>query len=170
MATVDLRVELTNHYGEENHGQPRNQEHVGQPFGESPKFSATAGFSGNVDGEDNQDNHELTSQKVAIEVVAFVDDGSTPVRVFVGVLVEITIDWPQTDYGSLASFHHRQPSHGDNEDDKGRSGVHIAGEPGVLGEDETHNEGNAKDEEEARVDVLNPHTGFAAACVRGHGA
>ena len=51
---VDLRVELTNHSREKDHGESRTQEHVGEPVKKSPKFGIRYGAARNVDGEDNQ--------------------------------------------------------------------------------------------------------------------
>jgi hypothetical protein len=114
MTTVDLRIKLTDHTGEENHGQTGTKEDVSQPVGQSPKGLVMGCCTSHFNSVDNQNNHELTPQKVAIEVVTFMDEGSTLERVWMGVPVEIIIDWPETDNSSLASFHHCQPSDGDN--------------------------------------------------------
>lgn len=169
MASVNLRVELTDHVGEEDHGDSGGQEQASHPARESPKGSTVDGFSSHVVAEDDQDNHELTTEKVAIEVVTLVGEGGTHVGVLVGILVEVERNWCQTDDGSLASFHHGQPEGTDDEDNKGNSGVRFCGKSGLVREDRTHDEGSAEDEEETGVHVLNHQHGLVLLSIRvGH--
>ena len=154
MATIYFRVELSDHAGEKDHGQTRHQEHVGQPAGESPKLSVFDRSSGTFDDKDNQDNHELTSQDVTVKVVALVDDGRASVRPLVRVLEKVFVNGSQTDNGALSSFHHGQPRNGSKENEHGHHRMHVMGAFRLLGVDETENDGEAKDEEDRRVDIL----------------
>jgi hypothetical protein len=72
MACIDLRVELTRHVCEENHGDTRRHKDGQYHFGQSPEFSVFDGFAGQVDSEDNQNDHKLMPQKVAIKIVSLV--------------------------------------------------------------------------------------------------
>ena len=99
---VDLRVELTNHSREKDHGESRTQEHVGEPVRKSPKFGIRNGAARNVNGEDNHNNHELTTQEVAIKVLALMGDRTGLLGKRVADFVQFSFDRRQTNQGSLA--------------------------------------------------------------------
>ena len=155
VAAVDFGVELTDHAGEENHTKSGDQEHAQQPIGESPKLGVFNGRSGTLNDKDNQDNHELTSKDVAIEVVALVHETGAAVRPLVGILEEVFVNRSQTDNGSLSSFDHGQPCHGTKQDDHGKHRVHAMSRPfRLFSVDETQNDDDTEHQEDGRVDVL----------------
>jgi len=115
VGAVDLRVELTDHAGEENHRDAGSDKGIDHPIGESPQFDAViaaVASSGELHGEDDEDHHKLASQKVTIQVIALVDGGSAHVRLLMCLPVELGIDGPETNEGTLPSFYHRQPKDG----------------------------------------------------------
>ena len=73
---VDLRVELSAHGGEENHGKTGSQEGVEDSLRKAPELGIGNRSSRDVDGEHNEDNHKLTSEKVSVEGVAVCGHGS----------------------------------------------------------------------------------------------
>jgi hypothetical protein len=150
-----LRVELTNHTGEKNHGETTSQEHANNPVREAPQLRVSKGSTGDIDSEDGQDNHELTSQKVAIEVVALVGKSSTLVSDGVRFLVELLVNRIESDQGSLRSLNHGEPADADNEGDKSDNGADLARELGaLLDPDETHDQRERDDQKDRRVGVL----------------
>jgi len=110
MTTDDLRVELTDHACEENHGSTRREEDSDDPAGKTPKCNGftvvSVGSSTKFDNENNQDNHELTTEKVSVEVITPVNELNTSVRHRVALPVKFGIDWSKTDEGTLTSFNH----------------------------------------------------------------
>ena len=155
---VDLRVELTNHSREKDHGESRTQEHVGEPVRKSPKFGILNGASRNVNGEDNHNNHELTTQEVAMKVVATKDKRPALVGMRVAVFVQFSFDRRQTNQGSLASFHHGEPNLREPNDNKGKTRMDIRRDPGLFGEDQAHNDADAEDKKAYRDNVLDEST------------
>ena len=82
MATNNFGIELADHACKENHGNTRRQEDIDDPIGKTPKFNAvitSVSSSAKFDDENDQNDHELTAEKVSLKVVALVDDRSTPV-------------------------------------------------------------------------------------------
>lgn len=155
MASVDFGVELSDHASEKDHGKAGSQEHAQQPIGESPKLGVFNGRSGTLNDKDDQDNHELTSKNVAIEVVALVHETGAAVRPLVSILEEVFVNGSQTDNGSLSSFDHGQPCNGTKQDDHGKHWVHAMGRPfRLFSVDETQNDDDTEHQEDGRVDVL----------------
>jgi hypothetical protein len=168
-ASVDLGVELTDHAGKEDHAKTRTEEHVDDPVGESPEFGVGVGTGGHVDGKDGQDNHELATQKVAVEVVTGVGELGRHVGLGVGLLEEFSVDGGKTDQGTLASFHHREPGDGTDEDDKGKRRVDVARDTGLTIGHQSEDQRNREGEETARNDSLDKAEAASDSLVRRHG-
>jgi len=151
---VDLRVELTNHTCEQNHGNTSDQEDVENNLREAPKSSSGKGSTRQVDHEHNQDNHELTSEKVTIEVVSLMAKRSAFVGKRVRFFVQFLVDWGKTDHGGLASLHHGEPDDGKPHDKESEPGVDVRCERGVTGEDKTANNYNGEDKKTCRIEIL----------------
>ena len=82
MATNNFGIELADHAGKENHGNTRREEDINDPIGQTPKFHGVipaVRSSAQFDDEHNQNDHELTAEKVSLKVVALVDDRCAPV-------------------------------------------------------------------------------------------
>ena len=146
VGTVNFGVELTNHACEQDHGNTRNQEHVDDPCWESPKakvvfgIGRVTGFTGDVDSKDDQDDHELTSQQVSVEVITLVNDFTAAVGPLVRVSVQLAIDRSQSDDGTLSTLHHCQPDDGGEHDDHGSDGVSITRQLRLFGEDQSQDD------------------------------
>lgn len=112
------------------------------------------GSSGTFDDKDNQDNHELTSEDVTVEVVTLVNNRRAPMRPLVRVLEKVFVDRSQTDDSALSSFDHGQPSNGSKENEHGKYRVHVVRSFRLLRVEETENDRDAKDKEDRRVYVL----------------
>jgi hypothetical protein len=143
---VDLRVQLTNHSREEDHGETACQEHLGKDR-RAPKFSILKRTATKIDDEDNHNNHELTTHQVPIKVITLVGKRSALVSDFVRVLVKLSVDGSQTDQRPLASLHHREPNDSDPDENKGKGRVNISGELGFLLENQSHDDDDGKDQE-----------------------
>jgi hypothetical protein len=150
----DLRVELTNHAREKDHGKPGTQEHIRKDVRKAPKFGIRNGATRDVNSEDHHNNHELTAQEVPIKVVTLVGNFTALVSGWMGVLEQLSVDGSQTDQGSLTSLHHREPYHRDPKSTEGKARVNISSERGLVGEDQTHNEGDREDKGACRDDIL----------------
>lgn len=72
--SIDLGVELTNHTGEEDHGETGDKEDINDDLWHAPERGVGDWSSAQVDGENNEYNHKLTSDEVTVEVVSLVAD------------------------------------------------------------------------------------------------
>ena len=151
---VDLRVQLTDHGGEEDHGQTTSEEDVDKSFRESPKGGVGGGSTGDVDGENDEDNHELTTHQVTVQSVTGVGQGAAFVGGLVRFTVQFAVDGSQTNKGGLATFDDGQPKACNPQTDESQDGVDIRGELGLTSEDQPHNGGDGEDQGTCRDDVL----------------
>ena len=152
--SIHLRVELSDHSGEENHSKSGSQEDIQNNLRKSPECGISDWVSRLVDGENNEDNHELTPEKVAVEVVASVRNTSGLVRNGVAFLVKVTVDRSQTDQGSLSTFNNGQPEDGEDQEHQREDGVDILGNVSLLGKDQTSDQGTRPDKGDGRDDIL----------------
>ena len=168
--SVHLRVQLTNHTCEENHGETGDKEDINNNLWHAPESSVSDWSSAQVDGENNEDDHELTSHQVTVEVVSGVAEQGVLVSNWVRLLVQFAVNWGKTDERSLGSFDHRQPNDGNPHHNEGNSWVNILGKSGLSGEDQTSNDNTGEDQQNSRVDILDvcARVGAGARFV-GHG-
>mmetsp|Transcript_23934 Transcript_23934/g.50432 ORF Transcript_23934/g.50432 Transcript_23934/m.50432 type:complete len:271 (-) Transcript_23934:133-945(-) len=162
MTGIDLRRQLPQHGGHENHGQtgPQKQllHRVGQP--EVRVGRARQGRPAQIDDEDAENHHELPPREVSVHVVSQVDQ----LGVFVGdgmavAVDEVVDDGGEAHEGGLLAFHDGQPEQGEEHDEEGEVGGHVAGELGGLAEDEGDDEDDGEEEEGERVEVLDAFEG-----------
>jgi len=151
---IDLRVELSDHAREQDHGDTRNEEDGCNPFRKVPEFGAGNRTSREVHHEDNEDYKKLTAHEVAVEVVAFVDQGGDLVGLRVGVLVQFPVNGGESDNRGLSSFHDGQPEDDQPKNDEGNGGVGGYGERGLGGKDQSHDERDRKNQKDRRVGAL----------------
>ena len=107
--SIYLRLELSNVTGEENHGKTKSEENVDNPSWKIPETGSLNRTSRHVHAENYDDNHKLTSQKVPVEVVSLVGDGSTLVGDWVRISVKLLVYWRKSYKGSLSSLNHGKP-------------------------------------------------------------
>jgi hypothetical protein len=141
---IDLRVELTNHTSEENHGKSNSEEDINHPLRKSPKLGTFNGSSRDVDTEYDENNHKLTSEKVTVKIVSLVGDGSTLVGKRVGVLVKFFVDGGESNERPLPTLNHGKPDDGDPDQSVGSSRVSIRGKTSLSICNQAHNEDNRK--------------------------
>ena len=151
---VDLRVELSDHGGQKNHGKTSSKEGSKDAAGKSPKLGIGNGSSGDVDGKDNEHNHELTSKKVTVEGISSVGKLGTVVGGRVGFLVQLTVDRGKSDKRSLSSFDDGKPQDGEPKKAEGKGGVHILGKSSLFGELKTRNQSDGEAQGDRRDHVL----------------
>jgi hypothetical protein len=69
---VNLSSELSNSHNNKHHGNTRTEEDVLDDLGHSESISSLKRRSAKVDSKVDEDNHELTSHEVSVEVVSLV--------------------------------------------------------------------------------------------------
>mmetsp|Transcript_15562 Transcript_15562/g.35631 ORF Transcript_15562/g.35631 Transcript_15562/m.35631 type:complete len:538 (+) Transcript_15562:176-1789(+) len=154
VGSIDLGVQLTNHAGEQNHGQTRLEEAIGQRSGKVQDIGIRNGGTRHVDDKDQGQDHELTSHKVAIQVVTLVSSLADLVGNGVGFTVEFTVNRGKTNHGGLGTFHHGQPEQSTPKCHSSKGRVDVFRQVGLFINDQSmdHNEG--EDQEAARHDHL----------------
>lgn len=160
VGSIDLRVQLTNHGSEENHGKTADQKDVSDNLGKAPNCGTLDRSSGNVDGKHDKDDHELTSKKIAIERISSVGNDGAPVGDGVAFLVEFSVDRRQPNQRGLSSFDGTQPKHGNPQHDESEGRVDLTGEAGLATEDQTQDERNGENESDCRADILDRLNGL----------
>ena len=106
---VTLGGELSDVDVGQNHSNTRSQEDGGKPVRKAKNFSPSDRGSTKTDGEVDEDNHELTSHEVTVEVVSLVSKRTDAVGDRVRILVQFAVNWWKTNHGALSSFNHRHP-------------------------------------------------------------
>ena len=139
---VNLGGELSDGDNDQNHGNTRSEEDVLDDLGHSKSVGSLKRRSTKVDSKVDEDNHELTSYEVTIQVVSLVSERADLVGDGVRFLVKVTVDGGKTDHGALSSFDHGHPKDSEPENDDGESRVDVVGDPGIFVEHETHDCGN----------------------------
>ena len=127
-----LRGELSDGDDSQNHGNTRSKEDVLHPAGEVEDFSAGERGTAQVDCKVDEDNHELTSHEVTVQVVSLVSKGADLVGGRVRFLVKFTVNRGKTDHGALPSFNHGHPDDTGPHHDDGKGGVNIGGDLGAF--------------------------------------
>jgi len=151
---IDLGVELSSHGGHEDHGDSGLEEDLDHDVWESEDLGIFERGTALVDGEDHEEDHELTSHEVSVEVVTPVGEGGALVAGWVGFDVEVAVDWWETDEGTLSSLHHVEPDEGRNHDDQGEGWVDLGRDLGLFVEDESADDDEREDEEYGGVHRL----------------
>ena len=154
MGPVHLSSKLANVGSHQDHGDARAQEDLLDQGWQSKSISTWEGSATQVRSEDNEHNHELTPDEVAIKIVALVGKNRVLVGDRMALLVEIPVDRRESNQRSLSSFHHGEPDNGTPDKDKGEGRVDIRGHCGLAGKDESHNDDDRECEETKRVSVL----------------
>lgn len=77
------------------------------------------------------------------------------------VLVELSVDWNQTNHGSLSSFNHGEPADGGPHDDKCNGGGDGGRERRLLGEDQAADDDAGEDEQDESVRLLDTVAGVS---------
>jgi len=151
---IDLRGQLSNVTGEKNHSKSGLKEDSLEPSGEIPDLGTSNGTSGNIDAENNEHNHELTSQQVSVEVISLVGDLGTLVSSGVRVGVKLGIDGNESDKGGLSSLYHGEPDDGSPKKTVSGSWVGIRRKVGLLGSDHSTDKNDREDQKDDRVGTL----------------
>jgi hypothetical protein len=146
VTSVDLRVQLSNHGGDENHVDTNAQKDGKDPLGKIPKCGSFDSTSGLVNSKDDKDDHELTTKKVAIKSITSVSDDGALVRNGVTFLVEFSVNRRQTNQSGLSSFNDTQPKNCKPQQAKCEGGVDLSRQGGLAGEDQTQDESNGEGE------------------------
>ena len=154
--SIDLRSQLTDGDVLQDHGKPRAEEDCGNPVREIEDISACKRSSAKTNGEVNEDNHELTSHEVSVEVVSLVSPSGDLVGDRVGFAVEFSVDWGKTDHGALSSFDHRHPDDKSPHDETCGSWVNITGQLGVSGGNQGQDGDDREGQKEQGNDDTNP--------------
>ena len=149
---VNLGLKLTKITCEKDHGKTSSEEDVDDPVRKTPESGSFNRTSGHVHAENDDDNHELTSQKVSVEVISTVGDGSTLVCKRVGVLVKFLVHGGKSDKGSLSSFNHGQPSNGNPDHNVSKSGVNFFGNSCLSVSDQPHKKGDREGKKDSGID------------------
>jgi len=152
VGSVTLGSQLSNDNVLQDHSHTGSEEDGSHPVRKSKNLSSGERGSAKSDGEVDEDNHELTSHEVSVEVVSLVGPSGDLVGDRVRFAVEFAVDWGKTDQGALSSFNHGHPDDKSPHDDTGGGRVDIAGQLGVSGSDQSQNDGNGEDQKEKRVD------------------
>jgi len=149
---VTLRSQLSDDNILQDHSNTRSEEDGGDPVRKSENLSSSERGSAKTDGEVDEDNHELTSHEVSVEVVSLVGPSGDLVGDRVRFAVEFAVDWGKTDQGALSSFNHGHPDDENPQEDTGKGGVDIAGQLGVSSCDQRENNDDRKRHKKKRND------------------
>jgi len=148
VGSIDLGSQLSNNNILQNHGNSGSKEDSLDPFRKSKNIGIGGRSSAKSDGEVDEDNHELTSHKVSVQVVSLVSPSGDLVGDRVRFAVKFTVNWWKTNHRALSSFNHGHPDDKRPHDDTGRGRVDITGKLGVSGGDQSQNGDDGEDQEE----------------------
>jgi len=154
--SIALRSELSNNDVLQHHGNTGSEEDGSNPVRKSKNFGSGKRSSAKSDGEVDEDNHELTSHEVSVEVVSLVSPSGDLVGDRVRFAVEFAVDGWKTDQGALSSLNHGHPDDKSPHDDTGGGGVNIAGQLGVSGSDKRQNDDDREGQKEQGNDDSDP--------------
>jgi hypothetical protein len=172
VGSIALRSELSDDNILQNHSNTRSEEDGSDPVRKSENIGSRKRSSAKSDGEVDEDNHELTSHEVSVEVVSLVSPSGDLVGDRVGFAVEFTVNRRKTDHGALSSFHHGHPGDKRPHDDTGGDRVDIAGDLGVSSSNQGQNDDDGEGKKAQRKDNFNLVEGStnSVGCVIGaHG-
>ena len=148
VGSVTLRSQLSNNNVLQDHGNTGSKEDGSDPVRKSENLGSGERSSAKSDGEVDEDDHELTSHEVSIEVVSLVGPSGDLVGDRMGFSVEFSVDWGKTDQGALSSFNHGHPDDENPQEDTGEGGVDIAGQLGVSGSNQSQNDDDGEGHKE----------------------
>jgi hypothetical protein len=151
--SINLSIQLSNHTSEEDHSKSIFEEDVHDPVREPPEISIL-GSSRDIYGKNNEDNHKLTSEKVAVEVISLMTKLGTFVSDGVGILVKLGVDGCKSDEGSLSSLNHGKPEDSNPDSNVCNGRVCILGKSGHLLCNKSHDTDDGEDQGDRRVDLL----------------
>ena len=172
VGSVTLGSQLSDNNVLQNHGNTRSEEDGSDPVRKSEDLSSGERSSAKSDGEVDEDNHELTSHEVSVEVVSLVSPSGDLVGDRVGFAVKLTVNWRKTDHGALSSFDHRHPDDQRPHDDGSSGRVNIASELGVSGSDQRQNNSDGEDQKDKgdhNTDLIQRRVNSVGFVVAGHG-
>jgi hypothetical protein len=150
VGSIALRSELSDDNILQNHSNTRSEEDGSDPVRKSENIGSRKRSSAKSDGEVDEDNHELTSHEVSVEVVSLVSPSGDLVGDRVRFTVKFAVDWRKTNHGALSSLNHGHPDDKRPHDNSGGGRVNIAGKLCVTGTDQRQNDDDRKGNKEKR--------------------
>jgi len=172
VGSVTLRSQLSNNNVLQDHSKTGSEEEEGNPVRKSKNFSALKRSSAKSNGEVDEDNHELTSHEVTIEVVSLVSPSGDLVGDRVGFAVELAVDRRKTNHGALSSLNHGHPDDESPHDDSSSDRVDITGDLGVSSGDQSQDNNDGEDKKKKRIhnsDLIKGGVNPMGFRVGGHG-
>jgi hypothetical protein len=139
---------LSNNNVLQDHGNTGSKEDGSDPVRKSKNFGSGKRSSAKTDGEVDEDNHELTSHKVSVEVITLVGPSGDLVGDRVGFTVEFTVNRRKTDKGALSSLNHGHPDDKGPKNNTSGSRVDVSGKLGVTGGDQSQDNNNGEGDKE----------------------
>jgi len=152
VGSVTLGSQLSDNNVLQDHSNTRSEEDGRNPVRKSKNLSSRKRGSADSDGEVDEDNHELTSHEVSVEVVSLVSPSGDLVGDRVGFLVKFAVDWRKSDHRALSSLNHGHPGDKRPHDNGSSSRVDITSDLGVSSGNQSQDDSDGKDEKEQRKD------------------